>query len=140
MRQGWAWTRRCHGSGHPRHVHVHPQEALCTCVAGPREWGRAAPGPGAWSLEVLLLIFGCISCHVLFILLLFPLDVGGAWGSAVPEICKRRGSAGHVEALGELVPSPTQASVPRPQGLKGLGNKVHKKVMATQGRRSLLKH
>lgn len=107
---------------------------------GPREGRRAAPGPGAWSFEVLLLILGCVSCHVLFILLLFPLDVGGARGSAAPKICKRQGSAGHVEARGELVPSPTRASVPRPRGPKGLGNKVHKEIMATQGRRSLLKH
>lgn len=109
-------------------------------MAGPWEGGRAAPGPGARSLEVLFLILGGVSRHVLFVLLLFPLDVGGAWGSAAPEICKRQGSAGHAEAPGEPVPSPTRASVLRPRGPKGLGNKVHEKVMATQGRRSLLKH
>lgn len=44
-----------------------------------------------------------------------PSLLGGARGSATPKICKRQGSAGHVEAHGELVPQPHGHQFPDPE-------------------------
>lgn len=103
-------------------------------VCGGAWEGEAAPGPGAWALRsffsssaVSAAAFSSSSCSSRLM-------------SVVPGAVPR-----HLQEAGVSRPcgSP-RAGPPAPHGhptrTKGLGNKVHKEVMALRAGRSLLKH